>query len=78
MEEMAAYDSRVVMEEKIKIVGKRVRPRTPAECHAAGARLYKAAVAMNPWPRPRGFVFKAQTWADYESWRAAQDNPWLW
>jgi len=67
-----------VMEEKIKFVGRRIPPQTPAEYHAAGARLYRAARVMNPWPRPRGFVFKAKTWDEYEAWRAAQKNPWLW
>lgn len=66
------------MEPKTKIVGTRRPPQTPAECHAAGARLFRAAVVMSPFPRPRGFVFKARTWADYERWRATQDNPWLW
>jgi len=66
------------MEVKTKIVGRRIAPETPAECHAAGADLYRAAVAMSPWPRPRGFVFKARTWEEYERWRAAQENPWLW
>ena len=66
------------MDQKVKTVGRRAAPQTPAECHAAGALLFRAAVAMNPWPRPRGFVFKARTWDDYERWRAAQDNPWLW
>ncbi len=66
------------MDEKIKTVGHRAAPQTPAEFHAAGARLFQAAVAMHPWPRPRGFVFKARTREDYERWRAAQDNPWLW
>ena len=32
---------------------------------------------MNPWPRPRGFVFKARTWGDYERWRAEHANPWI-
>ena len=31
-----------------------------------------------PYPKPRGFVFKAKTWEDYEQWRNSQDNPRLW
>jgi len=66
------------MEFKTKTVGKRRAPETPEESLAAGAELYWSAVALNPWPRPRGFVFKARTWEEYEAWRAAQENPWLW
>lgn len=66
------------MDFKAKTVGHRPPPRTPAECHAAAARLFRAAVAMSPWPRPRGFVYKARTYEEYAEWRAAQANPWLW
>ena len=66
------------MELKTKTVGRRKLPTTPAEFYSVAARLYLAAVAMNPWPRPRGFVFKARTFEEYERWRAAQANPWLW
>ena len=63
---------------KTKTVGHRLPPQTPAECHAAAARLYRSSLVMNPWPRPRGFVFKARTWEQYAAWRAAHENPWLW
>ena len=33
---------------------------------------------LNPYPRPRGFVFKARTWEDYARWRREQANPRLW
>ena len=61
-----------------KVVGKRQPPRTPQECHALAVKMYRAAIAMSPYPRPRGFVFKARTREEWERWRREQTNPWLW
>ncbi len=41
-------------------------------------RLEREVDLLNPFPRPRGFVFKARTWQEWEKWRASQDNPRLW
>jgi hypothetical protein len=67
----------------VKIVGKRrtsedCSPISPAEALARAARLQEQAERLNPYPRPRGFVFKARTRAEYERWRKAQANPRLW
>jgi hypothetical protein len=64
-----------------KIVGKRRRaaqPSSPAENLRRAGQLIVEMDLLNPWPRPRGFVFKAKTYADYEHWRRAQINPRLW
>ncbi|OQW96457.1 MAG: hypothetical protein BWK77_04605 [Verrucomicrobia bacterium A1] len=64
----------------IKIVGRRP-PRAaadPAEFRARAQRLQEHADRLNPYPKPRGFVFCARTWADYEAWRTSQPNPRLW
>lgn len=61
-----------------KIVGQRRGPQTPAEFHARSVRLEREVDLLNPFPRPRGFVFKARTWQEWEKWRASQDNPRLW
>ncbi|MEI9896844.1 MAG: hypothetical protein WDN28_24065 [Chthoniobacter sp.] len=63
----------------IKIVGTRRRqPASPAECVARALVLQRQMEAMNPYPKPRGFVFKARTRQDFEQWRRVQDNPRLW
>ncbi len=65
----------------IKIVGQRRRasqPSSPAENLQRASKLIDEMDVLNPWPRPRGFVFKAKTYADYEQWRRAQENPRLW
>jgi hypothetical protein len=51
---------------------------SPAEALERAAILQAQAELLNPYPRPRGFVFKAKTRADYERWRQAQINPRLW
>ena len=63
---------------KIKVVGARQPPRTPEECYRRAHVLERELDRLNPYPRPRGFVFKAKTYADYEAWRQRQDNPRLW
>ena len=67
----------------MKIVGHRRRSDdmtllTPAEAWRRASVLQAQADLLNPYPRPRGFVFKAKTWEDYERWRKAQTNPRLW
>jgi hypothetical protein len=66
---------------RTKIVGQRRRasqPSSPSENLQRAGRLIDEMDLLNPWPRPRGFVFKAKTYADYERWRRAQKNPRLW
>jgi tRNA(Leu) C34 or U34 (ribose-2'-O)-methylase TrmL len=41
-------------------------------------RLIREAARLARHPRPRGFIFKAKTWEDYECWRRSQTNPRLW
>lgn len=66
-------------DQPVKIVGIRRRePAGPAEYRRRARELQEHADRLNPWPRPRGFVFKARTWGDYEAWRRAQENPRLW
>lgn len=63
-----------------KVVGTRCRTAAegPAEFRARARRLQEHADRTNRNPKPRGFVFRARTWADYEAWRASQTNPRLW
>ena len=67
----------------MKIVGKRrhseeLSPRSPEEALRCATILQAQAELLNPYPRPRGFVFKAKTREEYERWRQAQKNPRLW
>ena len=62
----------------MKVVGHRSPPATPEEAFRRASRLIREAMRLAPLPRPRGFVFKAKSWEDYERWRAAQSNPRLW
>ena len=67
----------------MKTVGTRrrtdeARGVSPEEALRRAAVLQAQADLLNPFPRPRGFVFKARTWAEYEQWRRAQTNPRLW
>ncbi len=67
----------------VKIVGKRrssedLSPISPGEALARAAVLQRQHDRLNPFPKPRGFVFKARTWKEYEDWRKAQTNPRLW
>lgn len=51
---------------------------TPDEALWRAALLQAQADALNPYAKPRGFIFKAKTRADFERWRKAQSNPRLW
>ncbi len=62
----------------MKIVGKRRPLSTPAEFHERSRLLEREIDLLNPFPRPRGFVFKARTWAEWEQWRRRGDNPRIW
>ncbi len=65
----------------VKRVSRRERvPRdeTPAERRRRALALQRQVERRNPWPRPRGFVFRAPTWQAYEDWRRIQENPRLW
>ena len=68
---------------RVKIVGKRRRsdeltPINPEEALRRATILQAQAELLNPYPRPRGFVYKAKTREEYERWRKAQSNPRLW
>lgn len=67
----------------MKVVGKRTRHlepglSTPEEALERATVLQAQVDLLNPYPRPRGFVFRARTWRDYELWRRSQSNPRLW
>ena len=67
----------------MKTVGKRLTsdrqaPVAPEEALRRAVRLQAQVDLLNPYPRPRGFVFKARTWDEYMRWRQAQANPRLW
>ena len=62
----------------MKVVGTHPGPSTPVERLREAIVLIRAAEKLNPYPRPRGFIFKAKTRSAYESWRRSQDNPRLW
>jgi hypothetical protein len=64
--------------QKIKVVGHRRSPATPEEAFARAMILQRELDVIHPFPRPRGFVFKAKARAEYEAWRKAQKNPRLW
>jgi hypothetical protein len=62
-----------------KIVGKRRGlPSTPEEAYHRALVLQAQADQLNPYPKPRGFVFKARSYAEYKEWRRRQTNPRLW
>lgn len=58
----------------VKVVGNRIA-ETPAEYYQQGAKLYESLERWNPYPRPRGKVFKFGTWEDLDKWRQSQTNP---
>jgi len=63
----------------VKIAGKRRNEtETPEARYRRGRRLIAQMDRLNPYPRPRGFVFKARSWEEYEQWRREQSNPRLW
>ena len=58
----------------MKVVGNRIA-ETPAEYLVQLRRLRERLDRWNPYPRPRGQVFKFRTWEDLEKWRQSQTNP---
>lgn len=67
----------------MKVVGTRrtsedLAPISPAVALRRAVTLQAQADLLNPYPHPRGFVFKAKTREDYARWRLAQKNPRLW
>jgi len=62
----------------MKVVGTRSTSGTAADHHRRGRRLNAQMNRLNPYPAPRGFVYKAPTWEAYEQWRREQHNPRLW
>ena len=65
---------------KTKVVGHRRQERetNPKKLRERARTLQEHVDRVNPYPKPRGFVYKARTWKDYETWRKQQDNPRLW
>jgi len=53
-------------------------PVSPEEALRRATILQAQVDLLNPYPKPRGFVFKAKTREEYERWRKAQSNPRLW
>ena len=65
----------------MKIVGQRTGRYLrddPVACYFRAEKLIQDMDRINPFPRPRGFVYKAKSWEDYAAWRRAQSNPRLW
>jgi len=64
----------------LKIIGRRQSQRasSPAEYHQRALTLQQGVDRLNPFPKPRGFVFKAKSRDAYESWKRRQTNPRLW
>ncbi|MCP5527997.1 MAG: hypothetical protein H7A47_15235 [Verrucomicrobiales bacterium] len=67
----------------MKVIGSRPSsqaglPLSPEEALRRAGVLQAQADLLNPYPRPRGFVYRARTREDYERWRQAQPNPRLW
>jgi len=62
----------------VKVVGNRGSAKSPEEALRRAGRLIREADRLARHPRPRGFIFKAKTWEDYECWRRSQANPRLW
>ena len=64
----------------LKIIGQRQSQSTssPLEYHQRASTLQLRVDRLNPFPKPRGFVFKAKSRAAYEAWKQKQANPRLW
>jgi hypothetical protein len=66
------------MQQQTKVVGSRRRGTDPVSCHRRALALMRQTEKLCPFPKPRGFVFKARTWEEYEAWKKGQANPRLW
>jgi len=63
----------------VKIVGGRNQTaQSPADFRRRALALQRHLDRVHPWPRPRGWVYRARTWREYADWRQAQTNPRLW
>lgn len=62
----------------MKVVGKQRGESSPEESLRRAERMIREAILLAPHPRPRGFVFKARTWEEFEAWRRDQANPRIW
>jgi len=64
----------------MKIVGHRnvLSLPTPQEARRRALRLQEHVDRLNPYPKPRGFVFRTRTREVYEARRRRQENPRLW
>jgi hypothetical protein len=58
----------------VKVVGNR-KMQTPLEFLVQLHHLRQRLDRWNPYPRPRGQIFKFKTWEDFEKWRQSQTNP---
>ena len=63
---------------RTRVVGQRKRGDSPEDYFRRAQALIDQMDRLNPYPRPRGFVKKFRTYADYEKWKAEQKNPRLW
>jgi len=52
-------------------------PRSAAERLAEAERLFRDFAQLTPFAPPKPFVKSFDSFADYETWRRAQRNPWL-
>jgi hypothetical protein len=65
----------------MKIVGQRTGGQAsndPVANYFRAEKLIQDMNLINPFPRPRGFVYKAKSWEAYAVWRQSQANPRLW
>jgi len=63
----------------VKTVGRRQQQTLSAdEYHQHALTLQERIDLLNPYPKPRGFVFKAKSREIYETWKRQQTNPRLW
>ena len=68
-----------------KILSKEIALRDPAdgsylslrERVRLGEELYRQAVLLNPFPRPKPFAKSFESFGNYEKWKRRQKNPWL-
>lgn len=52
-------------------------PRSAAACLEEAERLFRDFAQLTPFPPPKPFVKSFDSFADYETWRRGQRNPWL-
>jgi hypothetical protein len=62
----------------MKIVGKRIGPKSPEECLRIAEAMIAEAELLARIPPRKSFVFKARTREDYEAWKRRQTDPRYW